>query len=239
MVGPLLDEHNCYEARPKEMANLLSQQYQSVFSTPKESLVEKDIFFPEVDPAADKVLHEILPTQDDFIAAISELSPTAGSGPDGYPAVLLLRCKTELSKPLTILWKKCLKDGTTPQSLKEATIIPLHKGNSRGLASNYRPIALTSHIIKIAEKVIRKHIIAHMDNNNLFNPSQHGFRAGRSCLSQLIAHFDRILSLIEEGANVDVIYLDFAKAFDKVDHSVLLHKLKRFGIQGSVGRWIY
>ena len=78
-----------------------------------------------------------------------------------------------------------------------------------------------------------------MDNNNLFNPSQHGFHAGRSCLNQQIAHLDRILSLIEEGANVDVIYLDFAKAFDKVDHSVLLHKLKCFGIQGSVGRWIY
>ena len=75
--------------------------------------------------------------------------------------------------------------------------------------------------------------------HNHFNPSQHGFRSGRSCLSQLLAHFDQIIRILESGKSVDVIYVDFAKAFDKVDFGVTLRKLKHFGIDGKVGRWLF
>ena len=104
---------------------------------------------------------------------------------------------------------------------------------------NYRPIALTSHLIKVFEKVLSKSIVAFMETNNLFNPGQHGFRHGRSCLSQLITHYDHILDLLEQGHNVDVVYIDFAKAFDKVDFMVTMHKLISLGISGKVGKWIY
>ena len=77
-----------------------------------------------------------------------------------------------------------------------------------------------------------------MQENNLFNYSQHGFRGGRSCLSQLLCHFDRITSELEKGKGVDVIYLDFAKAFNKVDHGITLWKLKLLGIKGRLGRRI-
>ena len=85
---------------------------------------------------------------------------------------------------------------------------------------------------------MRKHVVSHLEKNNLYNNTQHGFRAGRSCLSQLLSHYDKILSLLDSGANVDVIYLDFAKAFDKLDFSVTLTKLKRLGVSGKVGQWI-
>ena len=78
-----------------------------------------------------------------------------------------------------------------------------------------------------------------MESNHLFNPSQHGFRAGRSCLSQLLSHYEHILQLMEDGHEVDVIYLDFAKAFDKVDFDILLKKLHSLGVRGSLGRWIH
>ena len=78
-----------------------------------------------------------------------------------------------------------------------------------------------------------------MNDNILFNHSQHGFRGGRSCLSQLLSHFDRITYELEKGNGVDVIYLDFAKAFDKLDHGITLHKLKALGIRGHLGRWIF
>ena len=70
------------------------------------------------------------------------------------------------------------------------------------------------------------------------NNNQHGFRKGRSCLTQLLAHQDAIISLLEEGANADVIYLDFAKAFDKVDHNLVLKKAQSFGIDGQLLKWI-
>ena len=77
-----------------------------------------------------------------------------------------------------------------------------------------------------------------MNENNLFNPNQHGFRSGRSCLSQLFEQHDLILNLLDKKTNVDVVYLDFSKAFDKVDHSIVLTKFKKLGITGKIYNWI-
>ena len=81
-------------------------------------------------------------------------------------------------------------------------------------------------------------MVKYMDENNLFNDSQHGFRQGRSCLSQLLIQFERILSRLEANQNVDVIYLDFSKAFDKVDHQIILEKLRLMGVKGKLLLWI-
>ena len=137
------------------------------------------------------------------------------------------------------MWRKSLDTGEIPGILKTAHVIPVHKGGSHGIPKNYRPIALTSHLIKVFEKVMRNRIMAYMERNRLFNPSQHGFRLGQSCLSQLISHYDCILELLANGGNVDVIYIDFAKAFDKVDFMVTLRKLNELGISGKIGKWIH
>ena len=131
-----------------------------------------------------------------------------------------------------------MNKGIVPNELKQSTITPIHKGGSRSLAENYRPVALTSHVIKIFEKVLRAHIVQHMNENNLFNPSQHGFRSGRSCLSQLLEQYNLILNILDEDANADVVYLDFSKAFDKVDHAIVLQKIKRLGIDGKILKWL-
>ena len=88
------------------------------------------------------------------------------------------------------------------------------------------------------ERVLRRALVGYLELYNKFDPQQHGSRAGRSTLSQLLQHQDEILSALEEGANLDCIYLDFSKAYDKVDHGILLHKLKAMGISGKLGRWI-
>ena len=156
-----------------------------------------------------------------------------------YLQILLKNCKDVLAFPIYILWRDSLDTGNIPELLKLANIVPIHKGGSKAFAKSYRPISLTSHLIKIFEKVIRKHIVKYLETNNLLNQGQHGFRSGRSCLTQLIDHYDRVLHQCETGANVDVIYLDFAKAFDKVDHNVLLSKIRNMGIGDKVGIWLY
>jgi ribonuclease P/MRP protein subunit RPP40 len=85
---------------------------------------------------------------------------------------------------------------------------------------------------------MRNKLVDYLTVNKLLNENQHGFRKGRSCLSQLLLYYDYILQKLEAGENVDIIYLDFAKAFDKVDHGILLHKLKLLGIHGQIGSWI-
>ena len=92
-------------------------------------------------------------------------------------------------------------------------------------------VSLTSHIIKTLERVVRKQIVAHLESNGLMDLDQHGSRQRRSCLSQLLEHHDEILRMMEKGGNVDVLYADFSKAYDKIDHFKLLEKLKQqFGI---------
>ena len=127
-----------------------------------------------------------------------------------------------------------------PEILKLGFICPILKpGSKRDRAASWRPVSLTSNIIKTLERIIRKQIVSHLETNELMDPDQHGSRQKRSCLSQLLEHHDEILKVLEEGGNIDVIYADFAKAYDKVDHAKLLVKMKdRFGIHGRLGSWI-
>ena len=240
-IGPLINSTKQLISAPREMAEILSEQYSSVFSTPRHANTSTDTLFPEVaeEIPSSPILNSISFSNLDLMEAMEELSPNSAPGPDEFPAILLKKCSEALSHPLTTIWRKSLKSGEIPPPCKTATITPIHKGKSRATPKNYRPVALTSHLIKIFEKVLRKHIVSFMEKHMLFNNSQHGFRGGRSCLSQLLSHFDRITASLEKGFGVDVIYLDFAKAFDKVDHIITLHKLKDLGIQGKLGLWIH
>ena len=114
----------------------------------------------------------------------------------------------------------------------------LHKKDSRALPANYRPISLTSHIIKVYERVLRKKLVHYLEINELICNKQHGFRSGRSCLTQLLHHLDDVLDALANNADFDSIYLDYAKAFDKVDHKLLLRKLHLYGIHPKIIKWI-
>ena len=238
-IGPLLDAAKTLVSCPAKMAEMLKTQYDTVFSTPLQPMMASSDIFNETSNSDIPILSDIYFAPVDIEEAIDELSANSAAGPDQFPAILLKQCKKVLGKPLHLIWKRSLLSGEIPNVLKSANIVPIHKGGSKGEAKNYRPVALTSHIIKIFEKVLRNHIVSHLEENRLLNPSQHGFRAGRSCLSQLLSHFETITKILEDGDNVDVIYLDFAKAFDKVDFLVTLKKIKHLGITGNIGKWIY
>ena len=230
-IGPLLNPDGNYITNPKKIADMLSEQYQTAFSTPAHYPLNRGII-------PSHVLEDMIFYEEDIIDAINELSPNSAPGPDRYPALLLKQCKQALAKPLYLIWRKSLDTGQIAEILKWSNITPIHKGGKRDQAINYRPVALTSHIIKVFEKVLRKCIVEYIEKHHLFNPNQHGFRSGHSCLSQLLAHYDKITQLLEEGDNVDVIYLDFSKAFDKLDFNITLQKLINMGISGNILRWI-
>ena len=103
---------------------------------------------------------------------------------------------------------------------------------------NYRPVVLTSHVAKVFERLVAGKLVDHLETERYLSPSQHGFRKGRSCSSQLAQHYWNVLRILEKGNEADVVYLDFSKAFDKVDLGLLLVKLKGMGIRGSLLGWI-
>ena len=164
-----------------------------------------------------------------------ELSTSSSPGPDGVPCIFLKTCKKELRSPLYILWRASLTQGVIPPDLLLVLISPVHKGGSRADPAQYRPVALTSHIIRVFERVIRKSLVGYLETQGLLPSSQHGFWQFRSTLTQLLSHWDSVLDCLEQGEAVDVIYTDFSKAFDKCETNVLLHTLKECGITGRVG----
>ena len=236
-IGPLLDAAKSIVSCPTKMAEILSNQYASVFSQPVYTDAELDTLFVEDNP--EYGISNIDFNEDDILQAMGEFSCNSAAGPDGFPAKLLKECRVSLSHPIYLIWRKSMTQGVVPASCKVANIIPIHKGKSRSEAKNYRPVALTSLLVKTFEKVIRQKLVDYFNENNMFNDNQHGFRGARSCLSQLLSHFDMITRLMEAGEAVDVIYLDFAKAFDKVDIGITLQKLKSLGIKGSLGGWLH
>ena len=121
-------------------------------------------------------------------------------------------------------------------SLKRAAIVPIFKSGDKCLPGNYRPISLTSVICKVYERIIRKQVFYFLCDKNCLNDTQHGFRSGRSCLSALLDVYDDVMHMLNRVSIVDMVYLDFAKAFDKVDHGILLHKVKDLGITGKLGQ---
>ena len=131
-----------------------------------------------------------------------------------------------------------MDSGSIPAELILVMICPIPKGGSKSVPKNYRPVALTSHIIKVYERVFRKAIVKHLDKYDILPNGQHGSRALRSTLTQLLSHWDTVLDGLEEGAGVDCVYLDFSKAFDKVETGVLLHKLREANIVGKAGKWL-
>ena len=151
------------------------------------------LLFPD-EPSTDSDISDIDFTDYELAEAMNELSTNATPGPDGFPAILLKKCRKALAPPLARIWRQSMSNGEIPTTCKSATIIPIHKGKSRAVPKNYKPVALTSHLIKIFEKVVGTKLLDFMQENNLFSYSQHGFRGGRSCLSQLLCHFDKITS---------------------------------------------
>ena len=104
--------------------------------------------------------------------------------------------------------------------------------------SNYRPISLVSIPCKVMEHIVVSNTMRHLEDNKILAPNQHGFRAKHSCETQLIELTDEITRNLDNSTQTDIIILDFAKAFDKVNHSLLIHKLHSYGITGKSNRWI-
>ncbi|MCP4252797.1 MAG: reverse transcriptase family protein, partial [Candidatus Scalindua sp.] len=159
-------------------------------------------------------------------------------GPDGIPAILLKKLKKDISKPLAILLRRSIDEGKIPEIFKMAYVTPIHKGGTKQKPEQYRPVSLTSHIMKVFERVIKKKILSHLVENKMFNKGQHGFVPGRSTQTQLLSHYNDIFDTLSEGKRLDTVFLHFAKAFDKVDHEILLEKVKKHKISGKIGKWI-
>ena len=239
-IGPLKKvQTNCLTHDKLEMCKLLLDHFDSVFTAPDPSKVIHDpkTFFTEP-PASDaSYLTDINVSENVIIDVIKELSPNSAAGPDGIPASLLINCAPEIAPLLKCIFTSSFSKECILPSFKRAAIVPIFKSGDKCLPGNYRPISLTSVICKVYERIIRKQVFSFLCDKNFLNDTQHGFRSG--CSSALLDVYDDVMHMLNGVSIVDMVYLDFAKAFDKVDHGILLHKVKDLGINGKLGQWFY
>jgi hypothetical protein len=124
-----------------------------------------------------------------------------------------------------------------PIKWKEANISPIFKKGNRLVAANYRPVSLTLVVCKLLEGIIRDRFMDYLVNNKLISKDQHGFVKKKACVTNLLETLDFISSKLAVGECIDVIFLDFLKAFDMVLHRKLLKKLNGYGVNGSLLDW--
>lgn len=237
-ISPLRDEHGNLHTNPQEKAEILQSQYVKVFSDPNAADIDASVSNVKHNVDSDNSLKDLTFTESDIVDAIKELDPYSATSEGDIPARILCSCKENLAQPLVLIWSKSFATSIIAPPMKMQYITPIYKKGDRTNAANYRPVSITSHMIKIFERVIRSRLVSHIEGKGLLSDNQHGFRKTKSCLTQLIDHFDHVLKCLNSGEEVDVIYLDYAKAFDKVDHKILLAKLKRYGIKGKMYNWI-
>ena len=169
-----------------------------------------------------------------------KINPHKAQGPDELPAKILKELANEIAPALTKIFEVSYHTGDVPKEWRMANIAPIYKGKntSKSDAANYGPVSLTSISSKLFEHCMVKSILLHCKSNQILTDAQHGFRAKRSCETQLLTLTHELVEGIAGGGQVDLILLDFSKAFDKVPHQRLLHKLHRYGISGKHLKWI-
>ena len=212
----------------KEKAEAINNFFASVYHEESDGVpVQNSVF-------SGTALSNINITREMVMNKLNLLNTGKPTGPDGLHPYFLYSLAGLLYTPLTILFKKSLSEGIVPSQWIEAYITAIHKKGIKNVVENYRPISITSVVCKIMESIIRDHLVEHMVSKYLFADSQHGFVPNRDCMSNLLLASEDWTQSIALGHSVDLIYTDFAMAFDSVSHKRLLVKLESAGIKGEV-----
>ncbi|CAM4508367.1 unnamed protein product [Lepidochelys kempii] len=231
-VGPLMNEGGNLVTEDVEKANVLNDFFASVFTNKVRSqtaVLGITTWGIDGQPSVEKeVVRDYL----------EKLDVHKSMGPDELHPRVLKELAAVIAEPLAIIFENSWRMGEVPDDWKKANVVPIFKKGKKEDPGNYRPVSLTSVPRKIMEQVLKESILKHLHERKVIRNSQHGFTTGRSCLSNLIAFYDEITGSVDEGKAVDVLYLDFSKAFDTVSHSILVSKLRKYGLDECTIRWV-
>ena len=230
-VAPLKDKSQLV-SDSKSKAKILLTQFQSVF-TPEDN--------SELPPMGDNIyphIENIEVSTAGVLKLLKSINPAKACGPDAIPNHILKNCAESLAPAIAEIFQHSLNSSSLPSDWKKANISSVFKKGDKHLASNYRPVSLTSVCCKLLEHIVCRHLMCHFENHNILTNLNHGFRTGFSCETQLLTTINDLLVSYDQGKQIDMAILDFSKAFDTVPHRKLLHKLDHYGVKGPIHRWL-
>ena len=226
------------ETEPKEKATLLNAQFKSVFSlsTPLRLANLCEAKLQQLPP--ERVMPEFTISTNGVLKLLHDLNPSKAPGPDAVRPLVLRELREVLAPMLQTIFARSLETGEVPDDWRRANVVPIFKKGCKNSPANYRPVSLTCICSKVMEHIMVSQINKHLDLHNILVANQHGFRAQRSCETQLVEFLHELHTSLGAKAQVDAVVMDFSKAFDKVAHNRLIFKLSGYGIQGRNLRWI-
>ena len=171
--------------------------------------------------------------QEIITMVINSLTNKSSVGIDGISTTLLKCIAPSIIKPLTLIINQIMKTGVFPNKMKLAKVIPIYNKDDPTQVTNYRPISLLPVLSKVVEKTIAKQLSEYFEENKLFNQNQYGFRPGHSTEHAALELVDKITSQMDNNETPINIFLDLSKAFDTIDHNILLDKLNYYGVDDT------
>lgn len=232
-VGELIKPDGTLTKTDEDKVTVLNDFFNEVY-TRLDDMIEQ----PENGDKPLKTINKIDISIKEINKKLATLDTNKSPGPDGIHPKVLTEARDVISLPLQIIFTQSLETGIVPDDWRIAHVIPIFKKGDKKKPGNYRPVSLTAIIIKVLESIIRDRIVHYMETNDLFTKYQFGFRKRRSCVTQLLEVLETWSKSLDEGLPLDVIYLDFSKAFDKIPHQRLGIKMKKYGIEGTLWQWI-
>ena len=231
---PVLRKGDSIFTSDKDKAEALNDYFQSVFTKDNDLLPA----FSPTTPAYINNMRHIVFSPNGVLKQLASLNPSKSAGPDGISPRFLRDLSAEISSMLTFIFQQGYDTGTLPNHWLTAMVVPVHKKSSKENPANYRPISLTCLCCKAMEHTVVSKLNKHLSDNNILSHLQHGFRANLSCETQLVLTFHDWANTLNQHGQVDALLLDFSKAFHKVSHIKLQHKLAHSGINGKTLAWI-
>lgn len=207
----------------EEIVQGFATYFKSVYTKPEQQLTLE----PKVNNTNLVTLKHI--TEDEIKQTIKKLKNKKSVGPDEVPTYIVKGCSEFLVSPIQKILNASLKQCVFPTEWKRSRVCPIHKQGRRDLIQNYRPISILSVFAKIYESILFKNIYNQI--SNIIHVNQHGFFQGRSAVTNLCNFTQAISNALENRKQIDVIYTDFSKAFDKVYHDILLYKRQKLDSQ--------
>ena len=195
-------------------------------------------FMPQRDLKTDASIEEIFINPVQVFAVLKSLDANKATGPDGIGNTILKSCASALCLPISILSQISLNSGSFPKIWKKANVVPIYKKGEKNCKSNYRPISLLSNVSKVLEKLVYNVLYEHCAKNKLLSSKNSGFKKGDGAVNQMISLTDIIYKALDNGKNVVMVFLDIQRAFDRVWHKGLLHKLQCLGVGGVLLKWL-
>ena len=180
----------------------------------------------------------MFPTNEDEIKTlINKLKPKTSSGHDSISSKLIKQTSNGIITPLVHIFNRSLLTGIVPNSMKLAKVIPIHKSGDKSQVQNYRPISILPTVSKLLERIVYNRLYSYLTINNILAPGQYGFQKGKSTELAILELQDRVIQSILNNRYCVGLFLDLSKAFDTLNHSLLLSKLEHYGIRGLAHTW--